>query len=105
MLLKNKNIIGGNMAAFLKIVSGVYLVFVWLTFVMMVKTPIAGAPALSGFESALAFLIAVALSIPAVALFAFGQILGDVRTTRDNSRAQLSHLAAMRRYYEPNSQF
>lgn len=95
---------GAVMAIFLKIVSGVYLVLVWLTFVMMVKTPVAGMPALGGFESVLAFLIAVVLSIPAVALFAFGQIVGDVRTIRNNSRAQLGHLAAMRRYYEPNSQ-
>jgi len=88
------------MAAFLKIVSGVYLVFVWLVFAMMLKTPVA-ASSLGGAEPVFAFLIAVALSIPAVALFAFGQVVGDVRIIRNNSRLQVDHLAAMRRYYEP----
>lgn len=89
------------MATFLKVVSGVYLVFVWLVFAMMLKAPMAAASSLGGAEPFFAFLIAVGLSIPAVALFAFGQVVGDVRIMRNNSKAQLEHLAAMRRYYEP----
>lgn len=87
------------MAAFLKIVSGIYLIFVWLTFAGIMKNPI--FPSSTGLEPVLMFLGAVALSIPAVALFAFGQVVGDVRTIRNNSRSQLEDLSAMRRYYEP----
>lgn len=89
------------MATFLKVVSGIYLVFVWLIFAMMLKTPIVATSSLNGAEPFFAFLIAVGLSIPAVALFAFGQVVGDVRVMRNNSKAQLDHLTAMRRYYEP----
>ena len=41
------------------------------------------------------FFICVVLSIPAVALFAFGQVVGDVRAMRQ-------HLRVMRNYYEPD---
>ncbi len=92
------------MATFLKIVSGIYLVFVWLVFAMMLNLPMAEASPLGGLERIFGFLIAVGLSIPAVALFAFGQIVGDIRIMRNDSKAQLEHLAAVRRYYEPNSQ-
>ena len=94
------------MALFLKIVSGVYLFFVWLTFAL-----VAGGPSLglhlnpSVGEAAvktIAFFMAIGLSIPAVALFGFAQIVGDVRIMRNNARLQSDHLAAMRRYYEPN---
>jgi hypothetical protein len=50
--------------------------------------------------NAITFMIAIGLSIPAVALFAF---VGDVRIMRNNSRLQSEHLSAMRAYYEPNS--
>jgi hypothetical protein len=64
------------MASFLKIVSGVYLIFVWLAFSLTLKAAVPLAPALGGAEPVIAFLIAIGLSIPAVALFAFGQVVG-----------------------------
>jgi hypothetical protein len=92
------------MAAFLKVVSGVYLAFVWLIFIGAISTP---PPLTSSLGSDTAvklitFMIAVGLSIPAVALFAFGQVVGDVRIMRNNARMQSDHLQAMRAYYEPN---
>lgn len=94
------------MAAFLKIVSGVYLAFVWLAFFLALSAPqlpSSYGPLGSGNAGVhvLMFLIAVGLSIPAVALFAFGQVVGDVRITRNYARTQAEHLQAMRRYYEP----
>jgi hypothetical protein len=77
------------MAAFLKVVSGVYLAFVWLIFFVMLgtPTPLTGSMA-AGTANIMAFMIAVGLSIPAVALFAFGQVVGDVRIMR-GSRATI----------------
>jgi hypothetical protein len=49
----------------------------------------------------IAFVIAIGLSIPAIALFAFGQVVGDVRIMRNHARIQSDHLQAMRSYYEP----
>jgi hypothetical protein len=40
----------------------------------------------------------VGLSIPAVALFAFGQVVGDVRIMRNNAHLQSDHLTAMRAF-------
>lgn len=81
------------MAAFLKIVSGIYLVFVWLVFLVAISVQM---PRSLGGElvNVYLFFIAITLSIPAVALFAFGQVVGDVRAMRH-------HLKAMRQYYEP----
>lgn len=91
------------MALFLKIVSGVYLAFVWLAFFLALSAPTPLNASLgSGLANIVAFLIAVGLSIPAVALFAFGQVVGDVRIMRNNARLQSEHLQAMRAYYEPN---
>lgn len=53
-----------------------------------------GVPTSSGGATFLLFLGAVLLSIPAIALYAFGQVVGDVRI-------MAGHLAAMRKYYEP----
>jgi hypothetical protein len=90
------------MATFLKIVSGVYLAFVWLIFAMTVGRPLGMyTPLLSSGGTVMTFMIAVGLSIPAVALFAFGQVVGDVRIMRNNAREQSEHLRAMRAYYEP----
>lgn len=89
------------MAKFLKFVSGFYLLFVWLIFVMSLATPVAGAYAGGPF---LAFLMAIGLSIPAAVLFAFGQIVGDIRQMRDDTRTSLNNLRVMRRYYEPSDQ-
>jgi hypothetical protein len=91
------------MATFLKVVSGLYLLFVWAAFAMTLNMPAAFGATNAGSEKLLAFLIAVGLSIPAVALFAFGQVVGDVRAMRNNTRRQEEHLQAMRHYYEPKS--
>jgi tetrahydromethanopterin S-methyltransferase subunit C len=90
------------MAVFLKIVSGVYLAFVWLVFALAVSRP-TPLSASVGPEAGqvLTFLIAISLSIPAAVLFAFGQIVGDVRIMRNHARIQSDHLSAMRLYYEP----
>jgi hypothetical protein len=48
------------------------------------------------------FLAAVCFSIPAVILFAFGQMVGELRSIRHYSRQQAEHLKAMRAYYEPH---
>jgi hypothetical protein len=63
-------------------------------------TPLTGSMA-AGTAHVIAFMIAVGLSIPAVALFAFGQVVGDVRIMRNHARIQSDHLQAMRAYYEP----
>ena len=94
------------MASFLKIVSGIYLAFVWLVFALFTGA-FRSLGVLTALDSSspqvtvLSFLIAVVLSIPAVALFAFGQIFGDVRIIRNNARLQREHLEAMRSYSEP----
>ena len=95
---------GGWEAIFLKIVSGVYLVFVWLVFflTLSVSTPLNASVGSAG-ANVITFMIAIGLSIPAVALFAFGQVVGDVRIMRNNAQLQSEHLRAMRAYYEPNS--
>jgi hypothetical protein len=92
------------MAVFLKIVSGVYLAFVWLlAFVFVsVPPPVAASIGSGGLVAVMVILIGVGLSIPAVALFAFGQVVGDVRVIRNNARLQSDHLRAMRSYYEPD---
>jgi hypothetical protein len=84
------------MAAFLKIVSGIYLVFVWLVFFITLSTPthLNASLGASGAQ-VMTFMIAIGLSIPAVALFAFGQVVGDVRIMRNNARMQSDHLQAM----------
>jgi hypothetical protein len=93
------------MAAFLKIVSGVYLAFIWFAFFLTVSTPSPltsiSAPLGPHGSGIIAFVIAIGLSIPAVALFAFGQVVGDVRIMGNHVRMQSDHLQAMRAYYEP----
>jgi hypothetical protein len=82
------------MALFLKTVSAFYLLVVWGVFAGTLKMPI--VPSAGPLEPVILFILAVAFSIPAVALFAFGQVVGDVRASRN-------HLAAMRRYYDPKN--
>ena len=89
------------MALFLKLVSGVYLSLVWLLFFGLAGY-LPGEPSLIGsYSPMINFIGAVGLSIPAVVLFAFGQVVGDVRVMRDCARRQADDLRAMRAYYEP----
>lgn len=87
------------MAIVLKVVSGLYLAFIWMVFAIAASTPM--PPSLGGAGHLLTFLIAIGLSVPAVALFAFGQVVGDIRIMRDLARQQSNDLHAVRRYYEP----
>lgn len=86
------------MAAFLKIVSGFYLLIVWLGFGVFVSVPTTGYGMDALAVKVGAFLAVISLSIPAVALYAFGQVVGDIRATRN-------HLHAMRKYYEPSQRY
>jgi di/tricarboxylate transporter len=91
------------MAAFLKIVSGIYLICIWLVLALFTGVHVSTLDdSLGGAGVKLfGFLVAVVLSIPAAAMFGFAQIISDVRALRDQTRIQGQHLAAMRRYYEP----
>lgn len=84
------------MATFLRIVSILYLLIVWLTFGGAIHSQ-----ATSGLSSILLFLGAVSLTIPAAVLYAFGQVVDDISAIRHNSKLQADSLIAMRRYYEP----
>jgi TRAP-type C4-dicarboxylate transport system permease small subunit len=84
------------MARFLKIFSGLYLVLVWFAFVLAILAAHARTPA----EGLAAVLVAVSLSIPSAALFAFAQILEDARSVRNNLRLQSHHLEAIRNHHE-----
>ncbi len=90
------------MALFLKLVSGVYLALIWLLFfgIVAARVPSDSLP-FGTLRPIIYFLSAIGLSIPAVVMFAFGQIVGDVRVMRDCSRRQADDLRAMRAYYEP----
>ncbi len=86
------------MAGFLKVISAIYLIIVWLFVAVAAMLPsIGGAAGIAhGLSFILAILSGIVLSIPAAALYAFAQVVEDVRSTRN-------HLAAMRRYYEPGA--
>ncbi|WP_322515914.1 hypothetical protein SR870_23580 [Rhodopseudomonas palustris] len=74
------------MSVFLKIVSGAYLVLVWLAFFIGLQAPLSRELQIpEGGATMGLFLIAVLLSIPGVALFAFGQLVGDVRAIRNRT--------------------
>lgn len=94
-----KHHLGWQMSIFLKIVSGIYLLMVWAAFLIALtmrdtQLPIWGSNDLGSSAPVAAFFICLGFSIPAAVLYAFGQIVGDVRASRN-------HLEAMRRYYEP----
>lgn len=92
------------MATFLKIVSTIYLVVLWLPFALTVtgvRMDVAGTK-IDGAVLVLAFIVCLALTIPAVALFAFAQIVEDVRALRRYQHLSLKHLEVMRSYYEPS---
>jgi Na+/melibiose symporter-like transporter len=84
------------MISFLKIISGLYLVLVWFAFALVIAVVDARTPA----EMLAAVFAVVSLSIPSAALFAFAQVMEDVRSMRNNLRLQSHHLEAMRAYYE-----
>jgi hypothetical protein len=63
--------------------------------------PLGFIPLVVHTSTQLMFLIVVGMSIPAFALFAFGQVVGDIRIIRKNTQVQSEHLEAMRVYYEP----
>ncbi len=81
------------MALFLKIVSGIYFALIWLfaAFALAMPTSELG---LSIWHKPAIVIVAATLTLPAAALYAFGQVVGDVRKVRQ-------HLAAMRHYYDP----
>ena len=87
---------GREMARFLKIISGLHLVLVWFAFALVISV----ADARTAAEMFVAVFAAVSLSIPSAVLFAFAQILEDVRSVRNNSRLQSHHLEAIRNHYE-----
>jgi hypothetical protein len=76
------------MSVFLKIVSGAYLLLVWLGFVVALQAPMPRELQMGGGSPIIFFLVATLLSIPGVALFAFGQLVGDVRAIRNNLQAR-----------------
>jgi hypothetical protein len=78
-------------AIFLKVVSGIYFILIWLVAVVALMTPLEG---LSVWHKPIIVIIAATLTLPAAALYAFGTVVGDTRRIRN-------HLAAIRRYYEP----
>jgi hypothetical protein len=85
------------MALFLKFISGLYLILVWtLFFVVFFFGPdVAAIPNRYGHvaeTTPIFFIICAVLSIPAVALYAFGQIVGDIRASRLHLEAMLEHL-------------
>lgn len=88
------------MSLFLKIVSGIYLLLIWLIFLIVVlvtpgtRLPTFGYDDIGTGAPLVFFFICLSLSIPAAVLYAFGQIVGDIRASRN-------HLEAMRAYYEP----
>jgi hypothetical protein len=87
------------MGVVLKIVATIYLAIIWGTVVRVFYIPY--VPNIYFTELGLQiFLIvfAISSSVPAAALFGFGQVVGDVRAMR-------GHLKAMRKYYEPNDKF
>ncbi len=87
------------MALMLKLISGLYLVLVWTVFfaVLVFGPDVASIPNRYGHIAETApvfFIICSVLSIHAVALYAFGQIVGDIRTSR-------LHLEAIRANLTP----
>lgn len=95
------------MAGFLKFVSVVYLVLVWLIAALILTGSIfTPTPAFGGWIFIFrigVIMSAGVLSIPAAALYGFGQIVGDVRQMRDDARLTLNNIRVVRRYYEPES--
>jgi hypothetical protein len=86
-------------AEFLKVISVVYLIIVWIAVALFFFVPVPG-DAYAVAAKVLSIVGGISLSIPAAAMFAFAQVVEDVRAIRAHMTAQTDHLKAMRRYYE-----
>jgi ABC-type anion transport system duplicated permease subunit len=82
------------MASFLRVVAGVCLLTVWLIFAGILIQSASGRLAIE------ALVAAVLISIPSVILYAFCQVVEDVRDMRDNIREAKWHLEVIRKYYD-----
>jgi hypothetical protein len=82
------------MASFLRVVAGVCLLTVWLICGVILTQ---GAPGRLAIE---ALVVAVSISIPSVILYAFCQVVDDVRDMIDNIREAKWHLSIIRKYYD-----
>ncbi|KQW22850.1 hypothetical protein ASC80_05780 [Afipia sp. Root123D2] len=84
------------MAGFLKFVAGACLVVTWLGFGLIAFGAIMSTDpsTQSGGFWIYAVLTCIGVSLPAAILFAFAAVVEDVAEMK-------GHLAAMRRYYEP----
>jgi hypothetical protein len=85
-------------AGFLKVISAIYLILLWAFIAIAIAAGADNTLPSAGKAGAtlLITVIGVLSSIPAVALYAFGQVVEDIRSARN-------HLHAMRRYYEPQA--
>lgn len=73
------------MATFLKVVAVIYLLCVWGLFFLITGNAreLQLLPVLPGLLP-VSFFIAIGLSVPAAVLYAFGQIVDDVRAMRND---------------------
>jgi hypothetical protein len=72
----------------LKVISAVYLLLHWAVFIGAFQKIEPSTPYTSDFGAQLLLVaIAVALSIPAIALYAFGQLVDDFRAVRTHLQA------------------
>jgi hypothetical protein len=95
------------MPSFLKVVSIIYLIVIWLiavAFCFGAGSVPDTAPQMKLGLQLISVALATILSIPAAALYAFGQLAADIRRMRDDLTASLNNLRVMRRYYEPDAQ-
>lgn len=86
----------GRMSLFLKYVAGACLIVTWCVSALIAAgSIISPQPDTQGGTFWLYFIVTcVGLSLPSAILFAFAAIVEDVSEMKE-------HLAAMRRYYEP----
>ena len=82
------------MASFLRIVAGVCVLTVWLIFGGIISQGASRPVVVEGLA------VAVLISIFSVILYAFSQVVDDVRDMRDNIREAKWHLEIMRKYYD-----
>lgn len=82
------------MASFLRIVAGVCLLTVWLIFGGAISQDPTHLVVIEGLAAA------VLISIFSVILYAFSQVVDDVRDMRNNIREAKWHLEIIRKYYD-----